>query len=200
MRELSINDIKNKMKNKGYSFFENGDYNLNIIAVRNPNNVSDAWDDSLYVIYKENNEWRKFFVSEFTTDPGRHSLQNPKFTEAIKNGTAILKPGQYRSAYKLLYHITPKHPALIQVLPLTIYRDNNRDQFLDTQNVKETTGLYGINIHSTRPEWEGLNVVDWSAGCQVIKNWEVHKRFIALCTTASKIWGDRFTYTLLDDI
>ena len=61
-------------------------------------------------------------------------------------GVAILKPGQYLKSHKLRLH-GGKYLALGQQNPLTVYRDNNRDDNYDLNESKTDTGLFGINIH-----------------------------------------------------
>ena len=43
-----------------------------------------------------------------------------------KIGCAVLKPGQYRGSHKLRLH-GGKYLALGQKKPVTVYRDNNRN-------------------------------------------------------------------------
>ena len=53
--------IEKAVKSKGYSWFENGDFNLNIVGIRNsqPGNlVTNLFDDILTVSYKENGVWK----------------------------------------------------------------------------------------------------------------------------------------------
>jgi len=66
---ITIADLKRTMAAKGYAFFENGDFNLNIIGVRNSatgQKVTNAFDDKIVVAYKEKDNW---FIKE-TMWPG----------------------------------------------------------------------------------------------------------------------------------
>ena len=66
--------IETAVKAKGYKWFENGDYNLNIVGVRNAetlNEVTNKFDDYMTLSYKEDGEW-KFHCFDCTTDPGKH--------------------------------------------------------------------------------------------------------------------------------
>ena len=107
--------IEETMVSKGYKYFTGGDYDVNIIGVRNSktkNRVTNAFDDCITLSYKINNEWQ-FHCYKCTTDPGTHwveNLLNP-------NGVAILKPGQYRSSHKIGLH-QGKYEALRQAKPL----------------------------------------------------------------------------------
>jgi len=70
------------------------------------------------------------------------------------------------------------------------------------ENVHE--GIYGINIHraTSRVGGESVQVDKWSAGCQVMANNSEFKTFMEIINKAAKIWGNSFTYTLInsDDI
>ena len=83
------------LSEKGFKFFENGDYNLNIIGVRNNSGDASRFDDFINVFYKVNGAW----VCDsypVTTEPGPSILKRPLKSVAHK-GTAILVPGQYTS-------------------------------------------------------------------------------------------------------
>ena len=109
-------------KQKGYSYFVNGNYNLNIIGVRNLSNGNiqdNTFNDALVCIYKgDNGVWYKR-IWECTTDPGLKSLKN--FSN-IK-GCAILVPNQYKGAYKIGLH-KGQYEALVQKKQVNVYRDN----------------------------------------------------------------------------
>lgn len=58
-------------------------------------------------------------------------------------------------------------------------------------------GMFGINIHKAG---DSSVVVDgWSAGCQVLARSFDFNELMNLVTLATPIWGDRFTYTLLEE-
>ena len=81
--------IEAAVKAKGYKWFENGDYNLNIVGVRNAetlNEVTNKFDDHLTLSYKVDGEWN-YHCFDATTDPGKHWVDNI-LNEA---GVAILK-------------------------------------------------------------------------------------------------------------
>ena len=114
-------------------------------------------------------------------------------------GVAILKPGQYRSSHKLRLH-GGKYLALGQQKPLTVYRDNNRDDKYDLDESKTDTGIFGINIHRAS-KYEGkksTNIDKWSAGCQVIAANDDWHEFLDICQQAREVWSNNFTYTLIE--
>ena len=52
-------------KKKGWSFFENGDFNLNIIAIRSDDKFDNQFTDELIVIYKYLAVWQIFKCFQF---------------------------------------------------------------------------------------------------------------------------------------
>ena len=191
--------IEDTMKSKGYKYFTGGgkDYDVNIIGVRNSdtkNKVTNSFDDCMTLSYKADGEW-KFHCFKCTTDPGTHWVENVMNDK----GVAILKPGQYRGSHKLRLH-AGKYLALGQKKNVTVYRDNDRDDNYDLNESKTDTGLFGINIHrATGRSGKGSTRVDkWSAGCQVIAHNDDWHEFLDICQIAREIWGNSFTYTLLE--
>ena len=55
------------------------------------------------------------------------------------------------------------------------------------------------NIHRSNPYTESYVVNKWSAGCQVFKKVEDYEKFMDLCGESAKIYGNSFTYTLIDE-
>tara|TARA_R100001015_G_C4541203_1_gene105185 strand:+ start:47 stop:658 length:612 start_codon:yes stop_codon:yes gene_type:complete len=192
--------IEKAVKSKGYVWFEDPKdkgYDVNIVGIRNSetgDEVTNKFDDKITISYKVNGEW-KFHCYDCTTDPGRYWVENIM----RKEGVAALKEGQYRRSHKIRLH-AGKYPALGQQNPVTVYRDANKDGCYDLSDDNTQTGLYGINIHrATAREGKKSTKVDkWSAGCQVIaanKDW---KEFMEICYKAREIWGNNFTYTLIE--
>lgn len=195
-RKVLSKDIASVMSKKGYAFFTNGYYNLNIIGVRRDNNkkITNLYDDILLVMYKTTKGWQKK-VYNITTEPGsyymRKELGNPK-------GTAILVPGQYRGCWKLGNH-KGKYKALVQKRPVKVYRDGNMDMVYDMYPETINEGLFGINIHRSNEGYTRQTVDMYSAGCQVFNDPRDFESFIRLCEEQSKLYGNSFTYTLIDE-
>lgn len=128
-----------------------------------------------------------------TTDPGTFYLSQP----LSRLGTAVLKPGQYKDAWKLGYHKQSQdHPALVQIGKVTVYRDNDKDNVAEESKTEET-GLFGINIHGANKNGITSSVSKWSAGCQVFCEWSKKEEFLKICRMFEKANGNKFTYTLL---
>lgn len=189
-----VSDFKSILKNKGYSYFDKGSYNLNIIGVRNKErNVTNKFDDILVVEYVS--EWgtkcKKCYA--ITTDPGIYYMKNLM----NKKGTAILVPNQYKSTFKLGLH-QGKYKALVQNKTVKVYRDKNKNAVYDYNSGTVDEGIFGINIHKAGKE--SKQVDKWSAGCQVFANEYDFNEFIALCEMqVSHNMGNSFTYTLLNE-
>jgi hypothetical protein len=187
--------IVSAMKGKGYVVFEQDDkpYNLNIVGVRSENTQSNSFDDKLYVFW-----WYKgvlnTIVFDITTDPGKYWLLNP----TNPNGTAILVEGQYRGVYQIGLH-QGRYEALVQRGLVRIYRDRNKDTALDMiDNTIQQGRNFGINIHQAALNGDTVEVDKWSAGCQVFANSFDFEIFMNLCKRSARIFGNRFTYTLLN--
>ena len=183
--------VESAVKAKGYKYFENGDYNVNIIGIRNSapgNKVTNLFDDWLTLSYKEGGVWQ-FYIWNATTDPGKA----PMVAGNKIGGIARVVPGQYPGSHMVRLH-QGKYEALGQKANIKVYRDNDRDTEYDTDTVTE--GVYGINIHKAGQDstW----VERWSEGCQVFKRVKDFDVFMKICKKAAKIHGNSFTYTLIE--
>ncbi len=197
MELLTPKNIKSYFAAKDYKFFDTPDkrLNLNIIGVRRDNQGSNTFDDFLLVMYRE----EELMVSHrwlATTDPGKYWLLSPMNPK----GTAVLVPGQYRGTWQLGKH-QGKYEALVQRKPVKVWRDNNKDETIDYNNITTLVdeGYFGINIHRSNPYDQSYVINKWSAGCQVFKKIEDYNHFMKLCRESAKIYGSSFTYTLIDE-
>ena len=185
-------NFENLFKNKGYAYFTNGAYNINIIGVRASGAViTNSFDDILLIIYKTpTGTWNRQ-IYQITTDPGQFYMNKP----CNSKGTAILVPGQYRRTYKIGLH-RGKYKALCQNKPVKVYRDNNKDSVYDYDPNKLDEGMFGINIHKAGTLSKRVDT--WSAGCQVFASETEFRAFMNYCNKQIKYGhGDTFTYTLL---
>lgn len=189
-------DFKKLFEKKGYAYFEKGNYNMNIIGVRsNQNNkVTNKYDDCLVLIYNTETGWKRQIYS-ITTEPGLSIMKAPSNAK----GTAILAPGQYRGAYKIDKH-NGKYDALCQRNKVVkVYRDNNRNEVYDYKPETIDTGMFGINIHRSNETWTRSTVDGYSAGCQVFNDPKEFMSFMNLIKKSAKIYGNCFTYTLVNE-
>ncbi len=189
--------IKEAVLSKGYDWFEGGDYNLNIVGVRNSQTegrVTNHYDDNMTLSYDVDNV-EKFQCWSNTTDPGEYWIDHPM----NKNGTAILVPGQYKGVYKIDGHGKSKYTALCQRHgKVRVYRDGNKDDQYDFDSDTITEGNYGINIHRSSAYKTGTYVNKYSAGCQVFADPDDFDDFMDICKKSSDLYGNKFTYTLIE--
>lgn len=192
---MTVDRYRRVMENKGYKFFEKGDFNLNIIGVRNDSGTADKFDDLIDVVYKLNEEW---VVDTYpvTTEPGTRILNKP----INKKGTAILVPDQYKSVYKIATHGGKrKYTALCQRSgKVRVWRDDNKDSKPDYIG-PEDKGMYGINIHRQFGSDEREYTGGVSAGCQVFQSSADFYEFMHTCNLSADKWGNKFTYTLIEE-
>lgn len=166
-----------------YKFFET---KLNIVGWRDRNGDVDRFDDLLTVSFKSGGVWEHVSYP-ITTIPGKTWLEKA-FTE---KGTAVLKPGQYIDTYKLGIHKGKE--ALVQRLPLPVYRDNDNNGKVDCYPEFLAWGMFGINIHRAG-KYSHL-IGGWSAGCQVFPIESDFEHFLQLCKRSGQ---ELFTYTLVE--
>lgn len=183
--------IENTMIKKGYSYFYDGDYNVNIILIRNSETgkvVTNKFDDLITLSYKVDGKWC-FNQWVCTTDPGTHWVKNLLDVK----GVARLVPGQYSGSHIIRKH-QGKYDALCQDKPIKVYRDKNKDMIYDETTIVE--GVYGINIHKAGTD---STLVDrWSAGCQVFKTKKSFDLFMSILYKSRDKYANRFTITLLE--
>jgi hypothetical protein len=145
---------------------------LNIVGLRKRSKTTKNFEDLiLQIMLALNDEGSKVTnidIFDATTTPGEYYLLNYKLTNT--KGCAILKEGYHKDSWSFGYHKQDKNrPALRQVKPLPIIRDNNADDKLDYDMNVEKDGLIGINFHTVTSNLVGnvLEIKQASAGCQV---------------------------------
>ena len=197
--KYSREQIKAVMDSKGYKYFESDNYDVNIIGIRNSatgTKITNKFDDTMTISFKdEDGNWH-YNEYNCTTDPGDDWTDNPWIDEI---GCAVLRPGQYRGSHKIRLH-GGKYTALGQKKDVKVYRDNNRDENYDFDESTCDTGVFGINIHrATALEGKTSTYVNkWSAGCQVIASNDDWHEFLEICQEARAVWGNSFSYTLIE--
>ncbi|MDX1903796.1 MAG: hypothetical protein SFU27_06510 [Thermonemataceae bacterium] len=207
MQKRTIEQIKAVMQKKEYVFFEKGDYNLNLIAVRENDSFENTFSDTLYVIYKVKGIWQ-MLVLPWTTLAGTKGIggeQKPLTgaqTGTGVDGVAVIVEGQYRSVFNFVDTYTgfSKYPFFNQVQPMNYYRDNDRDGKI-TRTGKVYRGNYATLLHRMSNNGVASNEVNtewasWSQGCNGCPEPEF-ARLVELTRKAVKLHGTLFTYTLL---
>lgn len=187
-----LSRIKAIFRDYGYILYTRP-YELNITGFRSKSIQSNRFDDEIHVFYtKPDGKWN-YHIYPATTDPGTFWLNNPSYPQ----GTAILAQGQNINAYAIDLH-RGLYKALVQVKPVTVMRDYDRDAILDFKNGVRQTGLLGINIHRAESSGTTQYIDKYSAGCQVFQNAHDFDEFMQLCEIHNQLYGNQFTYTLID--
>lgn len=154
-KEEIINYIKEIASNN------NIDVNKFLLFVR----MSDDYTNKLtdYCFYFDE---KKYLLAcmKCTTKAGHYWIMNP-ITYGGITGTAVLKEELYKNTHKVVntYRFGFLDKELIQIKPVYIYRDGNKDDKINRDKLQY--GYYGINVHTS-----GLTtIIDrWSAGCLTI--------------------------------
>lgn len=191
--------IEKAVKGKGYTWFENGDYNLNIVCVRTihkdkdgkiNNKVTNLFDDYITLNFKIDGKWQSFSWMA-TTDPGNKAFLKP----SNKNGVARLIPGQYRSTHEVRKH-QGKYDALCQKFgaKLKVWRDNNKDLIMNENKIFDDVS--GLNIHKAGTA--STYVENWSEACMVFKYAKDFEVFMKYVKIALKKYSNSFTITLIE--
>lgn len=183
--------VLDELTKRKYVVFENGNFNLNIMAFRYIDGMSDAFDDEIVVVYRSASRWVTF-RSPCTCDPGLYYLANP----INAKGAATLAEGQYRGAYKIGLH-RGEYEALVQDKPVLYWRDRDKNGRPDKDGLLET-GVIGLNIHRASKTGDNLKVGVHSAGCVVIQDPEAFEQLMKLCRESANKYGNSFTLTMID--
>jgi hypothetical protein len=189
---MLLDKIRRTLRKSGFVIYTRP-YELNIVGLRSLSVVPNRFDDEIHVFYRMPDKKWVYHVYKATTDPGTFWLNNPSDPQ----GTAILVTGQYVDAYEIGLH-RGKYKALVQRKPVTILRDYDRNAVLDFFNGVSASGLFGINIHRALATGSTLYIDKYSAGCQVFASADAFNAFMVLCEKHKKLYGNRFTYTLID--
>jgi hypothetical protein len=109
-------------------------------------------------------------------------------------GAARIKFGQYK-AWSLGTHHT--HEALVQVAPITVCRDGNKDY--QRERDREDTGLFGVNQHWGY-DLPRNDLGPSSAGCLVGRTTAGHREFMTLVKSDARFRANpayRFLTTVM---
>lgn len=189
---MMLQKMKAILRHKGFRVFSRP-FELNVIGLRSKSTTPNRFDDEMHIFYKVSALNWHYHVFKVTTDPGTYWLRQPMQPQ----GTAILAEGQNIDAYEMGLH-RGKYTALVQRKAMTVIRDYNRDAVLDFKNGTKIKGLYGINIHRANQTGTTKTVDKNSAGCQVFENADDFALFMKICSKHKSLYGNRFTYSLID--
>ncbi|MDZ8106012.1 MAG: peptidoglycan-binding domain-containing protein [Nostoc sp. DedQUE12a] len=108
-----------------------------------------------------------------TTEPGSRYTYNPM----NPGGAARIKFGQYKAWSVGIHGNSEPHEALIQVAPITVHRDFNKD--FQRVGDKVDTGLFLVNQHYGY-DAPVNDIKNASAGCLVGRRREGHREFMSI--------------------
>lgn len=194
----SYAEIKAMHAKMGYKFFDK-DLSLNFTWERTGKIYTNKFTDFLYISYADN--FREEVLSiPATTKPGlKGSILEPVTVEGV-TGTAVIVPGQYRSAWKFIDSYTgfSKYPYFKQVGPVNYYRDADKDLELDEVNL-QTNKIFGTHWHrmSNNDTYGSGQVNNWSLGCMGAPEPEWRK-ILELVRRSVLKYGPVFTGTIVE--
>lgn len=190
----SLNDIIRSAERLGYSI-DKRPFKLNLIGVRNSSAINqNSFDDQIAYFYYDDKGKLIGKVAPATTDPSTAWLKDPMNVK----GAAVLKSGEYKDAYAIGLHRN-KYEALVQIKPVTVIRDNDRDALINYLAPTQT-GLFGINIHKSTKGKNNEDIIGLdSAGCQVFRNIPDFMDMMRLAQVSRSKYGNKFSYILIDE-
>lgn len=135
---------------------------------------------------------------EATTEPGSHYTNRPMNPK----GAARIAFGQYTAWCVGMHGSSDRHEALVQVAPIKVHRDFNKDGFRSGDRID--TGFFGINQHWGY-DLPINNIANASAGCLVGRTTAGHREFMQLVKRDIRYQANRsylFTTTIIggDDL
>ncbi|MEG4803547.1 hypothetical protein QUB63_22560 [Microcoleus sp. ARI1-B5] len=129
-----------------------------------------------------------------TTEPGYYYTDNPM----NPNGAARIAFGQYEAWQVGIHGYSQAHEALVQVHPVRVHRDYNRDMIRTGDAIE--SGLFGINQHHGY-DHPSDDIYTASAGCLVGRTRSGHQQFMLRVKSDPRYIAERnfiFTAVILD--
>lgn len=199
MLDNLANKIVDYMLANQYKLFTDSQY-FNIVYVEGMstdgklnNDEPNQFNDIRTVIAFEEATSKIVGIWEATTEPGSRYTYRPMNPK----GAARIAFGQYTAWRVGIHGNSQPHEALLQVAPVTVFRDLNKD-FIRPGD-KTETDLFGINQHwgYDLPKRDiGLA----SAGCLVGRTRDGHREFMALVKSDRRYQANNqfiFTTTII---
>jgi hypothetical protein len=151
---------------KGFTCWTDGMY---AIAVRSKADVSDTFDDKLYLFEVKGGKPAFIMSATCTTHPGADVLRNfaRKYNPA---GAPVMLADQivYGSHTYGLHQ--GRYAAYRQAKPVPYVRDKDGDGKAETEGMVHTSDMPMMNIHRANPSRISTQIVNWSAGCIVMND------------------------------
>lgn len=187
--------------------FDHNPLHVNIIYVEGVNvnlspnaDIIDFWNDRRIVMQCDKwGEPQILLNTACTTEPGLAATQSAAAKK--RGGVARVQFGQF-TAWRVGFHqqsrLGTQHPALVQVMPLQVFRDANADGIRPGDKLAPA---WGINQHGTRLGLNSSRVGMWSEGCLVGRDWNEHIEFMRLVKTDARYLKNQkhiFSTTILN--
>lgn len=175
--KFCLQTISALYKSKGYNW---GEFNIfGIRTVKNGDRVPNTFSDIIGVAYYEPRLLRWIYSEhDATTIAGLFYFRNPMRVV----GTGILAEGFYEDCWRLGLH-KGQYDALIQVRPMLVYRDGDKDDIFEIVG-EPRPELAGINLHRAHDRNTIHTVGAYSALCQVIQSPDEYNELV-------KVWKAR---------
>jgi hypothetical protein len=175
-----VGQVCQYMKDRSYAL-DKGAGQINIIYVEGCNadgtlnaDAPNEFNDRRLLITFEGSTPKIVGNWEATTEPGFYYTDYPMNPQ----GAARIKFGQYKGCWQVGIHgNSVPHEALVQVRPVTVFRDYNRD--MARTGDKEDAGNFGINQHGGY-DYLYSNISQASAGCLVGRTMQGHEEFMTI--------------------
>lgn len=167
------------MQKKNYQIATgNDEYNIVYVEGMNADGSLNSdppnqFNDRRMVIEIVNGRPKIALNFEATTEPGYHYTYRPM----NPRGAARIAFGQYKSWRVGIHGNSEPHEALVQVAPIKVYRDANRDMQRTGDAIDE--GLFAVNQHWGY-DYPRTNISLASAGCLVGRTRDGHREFMRL--------------------
>lgn len=168
------------MRDKGYWIARSPNaYNIVYIEGVDANgkenaDTFDQWNDRRIVIRIQPGGKPEIVINEqATTEPGKFYTVNP----VNPQGAARIAFGQYKAWVDGLHQ--GKQPALVQRGEVRVHRDLDQNGKRSKTDPIDIGDWFGINQHSTDPNFTPQLVGKYSAGCLVGQNYSAHLKFLA---------------------
>jgi hypothetical protein len=189
-QDFTYDKVKAVMLRKGYNFSV-AEGNLNMIGVRSSNRMVDNWDDFFCLLWIEGGKKQIWVNDNFTTDPGIYYMQTKLLNT---KGCGILAEGQHKKIWRMGKHGEAQYDAFVQLGgPVKVYRDRNKDSYMDFDPKSLESGYFGCNQHHG---YDATKVNRNSAMCQVHR----YKKDLAyVLSLAKKSKETVWDYTLLNE-
>jgi hypothetical protein len=199
MKQPTIEKIHEVMKKNGMQVFSTP-FSVTLGGIRTKDNKSNKFNDWLFASYFNRDNKIQSVIIPGTVDAGLTSRLNP----SNKKGTAIIQHGiQHRGVYE--YQNPKVHEgarghkgkeAFRQIKPMQLWRDNNKNELLETGENAETT-LSFTNGHDMGTL--GNDVNSWSEGCWGSTEKNMDKLYHFAKIQDSNGLGRKFSFALLHE-